>query len=160
MFLIFYPAANKRKIMKKIPRKSNPYTMIVILCLFTFPSFGEDFFQEKPAPDFAYEEHQKWERDLQQERKRAFQGYKKEFNHYLNQKKQQLLQRLQNQNRKGSEKQQALLKEKWEAEQKTHQASQREATREYIKKRNQYREEIKKRGYSPKRTRESREFVL
>ena len=158
--MTFYPAANEREIMKKPTRKFSYYTMIIVLCLFTFPSVSEDFFQEKPAPDFAYEEHQQWERDFQRKRKQTFQSYKKEYNNYLKQKRQQLQQRLQNQNRKGSEKQQALLKEKWEAEQKTHQASRRKATREYIKKRNYYREEIKKRGYSPKRTEESREFVL
>ena len=134
--------------------------MIVILFLFTFPSLGEDFFQEKPAPDFAYEEHQQWERDFQQKRKQAFQVYKKEYDNYLKQKKEQLQQRRKNQDRKNAERQQALLKEKWEAEQTIYQANRQEMTREYIRKRNHYREEIKKRGYFPKRTRESREFVL
>lgn len=134
--------------------------MAIVLCLFVFSSFGEDFFQEKPAPDFAYEEHQQWERDFQRERKKTFQSYKKKYINYLKQKKAQRQQRLKNQDRKNAEKQRALLKEKWEAEQMIYQANRQKMTKEYIKKRNLYRKEIKKRGYSPKRTRESREFVL
>lgn len=145
--------------MKKLLGKINQAIIIVILYLFTFPCFGEDSLWEISSPDFSYEEHLDWQSNFQWERKQAFQTYKRDYNRYQEQKKKYLRKRLREIKRENSDRLQSLFKKRWEAEQRAYQVTRLKITREYIKTRNRSRKQ-KTRGFSLKRTKHSREFVL
>ena len=157
--MTFYPAAKKPISMKKLQKNSQAVVIIVLYAL-TFPCSGGDFFWEISGTGSAYAEHLEWQKSFQWNRKQAFQIYKRQYNYYLEQKEARLRERLRNQDRGRMERQQSELKKEWDAEQRAYQITRMKVSREYIKNRNWYRKQKKFKGYSPKQTKHSREFVL